>query len=288
VPFNSRPFRFQEQSCEIRTLEFSWDGKSNLFVDPDFDSTARSFQHEALKSIGHENAFALIGFSPHAKVADGLGLAFRSGISSVVGLIRCGTRTPPSEDSIAIENARLNFERCLPYWGFALDASVVEIECAGASSSVSRLMTAVSAGKFGILPPIAGSSFCCAQCGVPVTWSVSKLAEPLLQEWIASLPLPDESLVPPRHYWHGNGTEVLWMKTRDDYLYFHESDWIDPEDNGSGMSFTCCGARPDPSNGFNLSCPNGHRLGELWTDCCCFQGIHVPISNLCEKPSAAF
>jgi hypothetical protein len=274
-------------SCTVGVLQAG----DTLFIDASYEwdeapSTARV---AALTGLGVEAA--IVAFAPSSRrLSHDLVLVRRAGIRRVAGLIRAGTVAPAADDDKALEQAQRAFRQYLSFAGWPpAHASTARVTIENPATTTEAALAALAGAR--LIEPLRAPGrlcFACARCGTQLCGAVSDIAPDELDRDWASCPHEDEALVPPGRYLRGDGSKQQggWFETSTGMLYFHEADWLDPIDNGNGLLVTCCGARPDPTKGFNLSCPNGHLLGEIWTDCCSPQGVHVPAENLVPQDAS--
>ncbi len=260
------------------------DGARTYFgIDTDFVVAPFEARVKLLVSLGVD---AVLIASTHAEgFATCVSLARALGTVRVAGATRTGTRVPTSADEEGILEMEHTFGVYAALGGFSAGAPFVRVaieEPREAAQSVDRALDEACTQD---LPhaPHGARSFACKTCGARVTGEVTVIdsVELARLESLHRAPIGDESLVPLAHVLRGDGTlhrSGHWRFAADTF-YFHRADWLDPDAHGSGL-FGCCGVRPDPTKGFNLTCPNGHLLGALYSDCCSPQGVHVPEQNL--------
>jgi len=217
--------------------------------------------------------------------ATSLSIVRELGTIRVAGATRKGTRSPALADQEAILAAGGAFAIYTSLAGFPEGAPFVDLDLEWPREAALSAERALEEACTMHLPrprPHA-RSYGCAMCGARVSRTVTPL-DAANASTLRQGPVGDESLAPFAHVLRGDGTthqDGYWTFSAG-RLYFHLADWLDPDEHGSGL-FGCCGFRPDPALGFNLACPNGHGLGELFSDCCSPQGVHVPKENLVER-----
>jgi len=197
-------------------------------------------------------------------------------------VLRTGTRTPREADDEASAKAEQAFSAYAPFTSVTVRALLRD-----EAGIEARLEAALADAGPGASPSEPARehlvTLACATCGAPVTSPVQvEPWEPWGPRWEAALHDSDESIAPPGHAIRGDGVTRArghWV-LQQGVVFVHEADLLVAEDNGKGIRITCCGARPDPSNGPNLDCPAGHPIGELWTDCCAPQGGHLDAARV--------
>lgn len=216
--------------------------------------------------------------------ADGLTVARRAKISKVAGAVLSGTRTPDSADEAEVLRGERAFMAYANMSGWSVrDARIPAVNALRSRELVELSLAAWQSPHGSVRREATRHAFACATCGAPVVGGVVPVeVGSVANLWNAGeRPAWDESLAPLGHYFLGDGvSRIGGFTVAVGTLYFHPADWLGTDENGRGATETCCGFRPIEANGFNLSCANGHLLGNVWTDCCAPQGLHVPQQNL--------
>jgi hypothetical protein len=273
TPFSPVHHAAESGACVIATAVVG----ETVFADLDDDwaDAPAAARTSSLVALGVD--LLVVGYSAGHGVARALTEARRAGVADVVGVLRTGTHSPAEADALASATAERDFAEYAAWILPAPPRTLLRTD-----DSPWRLLTAFLAAQqpsARLAPDPSRHVLACATCGAPVTSPVAIVSwSDIGQRWATKD--GDESLVPPGCAVLGHGEKPRSWTFREGFYYVHEADLVRAEDNGRGIQITCCGARPDPSNGPNLACPAGHPIGELWTDCCSPQGGHLDAARV--------
>lgn len=282
APFEQRRHGMDQRRCEVGVARVG----DRTFIDfGDAWSEARAeVRTAALVELSVD--LLVVGYAADAHaVARDLTEARRAGVCDAVGVLRTGTHASAKDDAEATVRGEQAFASLARWVGVASRALV------RADGAESGALAAFVNGNQPSRPPAEQPSsrqvLLCDTCGVPVTSAVQiGTWADVGVRWEGEAGGRDESLAPPGHAIRGDGSSMAgYWALREGCIYVHEVDLLLAEDNGKGIAITCCGARPDPESGPNLDCPNGHPVGDLFTDCCAPQGGHIEIARVRISPS---
>lgn len=245
----------------------------------DFDDAPAAVRTAALVSLGVD--LVVLGYTaPMSGVARYLTEAHRAGVCDVIGVQRTGTHASVDDDNRASLLAEQAFVAYARWVGFVRVRSLLRAK--GSISSMLETFVGDNERSTPVPPTGERHILVCAECNVAITSAVQiEPWEALGDAWFEQRTSSDESVVPPGHAVVGDGVAgPAYFTLKRGVIYVNEADLIWREENGRGVAVTCCGARPDPTQGPNLECARGHPIGELWTDCCSPQGAHLDLSRL--------